>query len=562
VTRVRVVSLNGMDTTTLDDIDRQLCLSVDPRRIQSLKSYRNSLAPVSHLPHILLTDIFILIHHSESTNDRFSQCPPTCLQISHVCRTWRDSALQCPLLWTNILFHPPEWTAIMLERSRAAPLTVRVPIQHQNLADNAFSSSVQLALSHMWHIRHLSIVLSDRFRDLGDLLSPFLKGSPDILEELILVSPSVFPDYIYPSMENAPHLRILELASCHINWQLFSSVGNLTSLVLKDIPMASRPSIENILALLQIMRKLENLVLIHAISELPASIRTLPPHDIAPPIKLDHLFYLTLTGFVLDCANVMRHFVMPRCRRVTLNTVTRWHTPEVTLAIPPLTHIISSSFCQLDRQESLYNASILSFDDHMRMTARPLENAEELCLDLYLRWQRPRQPDNTEISPGFGNLLSSLPLGRIIQFSATLFCRERDTASVEWLEVLPRLTHVETVLLSGAYAYGFAKAFHDAHIINISSPRGTDAIVLPELISLTIAHAHFSFPLGDRQLFSTLKRALTRRLEVEWTMPDITLVGCHITPQQLADLNTVALEPVYCIGRPDTGCWRGGSRIE
>jgi len=96
------------------------------------------------------------------------------------------------------------------------------------------------------------------------------------------------------------------------------------------------------------------------------------------------------------------------------------------------------------------------------------------------------------------------------------------------------------------------KAFHDAHIINISSPRGTDAIVLPELISLTIAHAHFSFPLGERQLFSTLKRALTRRLEVEWTMPDITLVGCHITPQQLADLNTVALEPVYCIGRPDT----------
>jgi len=316
--------------------------------------------------------------------------------------------------------------------------------------------------------------------------------------------------------------------------------------------MASRPSIENILSLLQIMSKLENLVLIHAISELPANIRTLPSHVIAPPIKLNHLFYLTLTGFVLDCANVMRYFVTPRCRRVTLNTVTRWHTPEVTLAIPPLADIISSSFSQLDRQESLYNASMLSFDDHMRMTARPLEDSEELCLDLYLRWQRPRQPDNTAISPGFGNLLSSLPLGRIIQFSATLFCREHDTATVEWLEVLPRLTHVETILLSGAYAYGFASAFHDAHIIYVSSSSGTGATVLPELISLTIAHAHFSFPLGDRQLFSTLKRALARRLEVEWIMPDITLVGCHITPQQLADLNTVSPEPVYCIGRPDT----------
>ncbi|KAH9967839.1 hypothetical protein BC827DRAFT_1373091 [Russula dissimulans] len=516
--------------------------------VQSLNSYLNSLAPVSRLPHILLTDIFILIHHSDHTNHTSS---PTCLQISHVCRAWRDSALQCPLLWTNILFHPPEWTAIMLERSRSAPLTVRIPIQHENLADHAFLTAVRLALSHLWHIRHLSIVLSDRFRDLDDLLDPFLTGFPYILEELILVSPSVFPGYIYPSMENAPHLRILELASCHINWQLFSSVGNLTSLVLKDIPIGSRPSIENILPLLQTMRRLETLMLIHAISELPTSIRTLPPHDIAP-IKLEHLFYLTLTGFVLDCANVMRHFVMPHCRRVALNAVTRWHIPEVALAIPPLAHIISSSFGQLDRQESLYNASIRSFDDSMGMTAHPLEDAEGLSLDLYLRWQRPRQPDNTEISPSFGNLLSSLPLSRVIQFSASLFCREHDTTSVEWLEVLPRLTHLETVILSGAYAYSFANAFHDAHIIDMPSSSGTDTIVLPELFSLTIAHAHFSFPLGDRQLFSTLKRALTRRLELEWTMPDIMLVGCHITPQQLADLNIVALEPVYCVGRPDT----------
>lgn len=354
-------------------------------------------------------------------------------------------------------------------------------------------------------------------------------------------------------MENAPCLRSLELRSCHINWQLFSSVGNLTSLVLKDIPIASRPSIENIRSLIQTMTKLESLSLIHAISELPPGIRTLPPNDI-PPIKLEHLFDLSLTGFVLDCANVMRHFVLPRCRRVTVKAVTRWHIPEVALAVPPLANIISSSFSPLERQELPYLASInRSCDNVIAIIARPVvDDAEELSLFVSLTWHPSRQLDNVEISPGFGNLLSNVPLGRVVHFRASLFCREDNAEGVEWLEVLPRLSRVESVVLSGGYAYGFMSAFHDAHAMYVPSPRGADATVLPDLTSLTIKHAHFSFPLGDTELFSTLKRALARRLELEWTAPNITLVGCHITPRQLAVLDAIASEPIDCTGEPQT----------
>jgi hypothetical protein len=537
---------------TFNDIDRQLSLSQDPHRVRSLKSYRNSLAPVSRLPHVLLTDIFILIHRSERINVKFSLRSPPSLHISHVCRAWRDAALQCPLLWTNILFSPPEWTAVMLERCRNVPLRVEVPIQHLNLANHTFVSSVRLALSHMYHIRYLCIILFDRFRDLGDLLSPFLTGSPDILEELILSSVSVFPNFTYPSMENAPCLRSLELNFCHINWQLFSSVGNLTSLVLKDIPMASRPSIENILSVLHTMTKLEKLSLIHAISEFPPSIRTLPPDDIAP-LKLQNLIYLSFTGFVLDCANLMRYLYLPRCRRVTLKVVTRRHIPEVTLAVPPLANVISSCFSQLDRQESPYLASInRSYDNVIELVAHPTLDSEELTLYLSLTWHLSRQRDNLEISPGFGQLLSSLPLSRIVNFSASLFCRDDHAEGVEWLDILPRLSRTKNVLLTGGYTYGFVNAFHEAHAINLSSISGTDMIALPALTSLTIKHAHFSFPLGNAQLFSSLKRALTRRLEREWTVPTITLVDCHITQQQLAVLNTLALGPIDCTGEPQT----------
>jgi hypothetical protein len=536
--------------TAFDDIDHQLSLSNDTHHTRYLRSYRNSLTPVSRLPHILLTDIFILIHQSERVNNLFLHRPPPCLQISHVCRAWRDSALQCPLLWTDILFRPPEWTPIMLERSRTAPLKVGIRVEDDNLANDDFVSSVRLALSHTHHIRYLSIVLSNRFHDLGDLLSPLLTGSPDILEELVLSSPSIFPNYIYPSMESAPCLRRLVLNSCHINWHRVSSVGNLTSLVLQYIPIASRPSVEDILSILQTMTQLEELTLIHAISGLPPGIRTLPPNDILP-IRLQHLFDLRLAGFVLDCANLMRHFVMPRCRHLTVDAVTYWHISEVALAVPPLANIISSSFSQLEKQELPYLASIIRpFSNCTEFTARPLvDDAEELSLFVNLTWRASSQQDSVEISPGFGNLLSKMPLGRVVRFSAS---SEYNAEDVDWFEVLPHLSRVESVVLSGNYAYDFANAFHDTQTMDVPSTPMADSIILPRLTSLTIKHAHFSFPLGDAELFSTLKRALTRRLELGWTVPNIALVSCHITPQQLAVLNTLASGPIDCTGEPET----------
>jgi hypothetical protein len=537
----------------LSAVDDELSLVRDGHHARSLRSYRNSLAPVSRLPHILLTEIFILLHQS-LPNSTLALRSPTCLHISHVCRAWRDSALQCPLLWTDILFHPPDWTPIMLERARTAPLKVEIQADRPNITNSGFVSSVRLALSHIHHIRYLCILQSDRFCDLGNLLSPLFTGSPDVLEVLMVSSREVVPNYIYPSMENAPCLRRLILNSCHINWQRFSSVGNLTYLFLQDIPIGSRPSVEDILTLLQAMTKLETLSLINTISELPSNIRTLPPNDIAP-IRLEHLFYLCLKGFVLDCANIMRHFVLPRCRNLIMDAATRWHIPEVALAIPPLANIISSKFSQLGRQELPYLASINRPRDNVtEISARPIvdDDAEELSLFVFLTWRASHRPDNVGVSPGFGSLLSYLPLGRVVHFRASLFCREDNAEDVDWLDVLPRLSRVESAVVSGGYAYGFSNAFHNAQTMDVPSPPGADRIILPKLACLTIKYAHFSFPLGDAELFSTLRRALTRRLELEWTAPNITLVSCHITPQQLAVLNTLALGPIDWTGEPES----------
>ncbi|KAI9428703.1 hypothetical protein H4582DRAFT_1829610, partial [Lactarius indigo] len=115
--------------------------------------YHNTLAPISRLPDCLLTDIFILVRDLEYPRPY----SPPCLHVSHVCRAWRNAAVHCSLLWTNILFHPPEWTAFMLHRARTAPLTVQVTISSWDIANDAFLDSLRLALSHIRHIRYLSI---------------------------------------------------------------------------------------------------------------------------------------------------------------------------------------------------------------------------------------------------------------------------------------------------------------------------------------------------------------------------------------------------------------------
>lgn len=293
-------------------------------------------------------------------------------------------------------------------------------------------------------------------------------------------------------------------------------------------------------------------MLINALPELPESVRTLPPLEDIVPVRLETLLCLSLSGFVLDCANLARQFVIPRCKQLHLETEARWPLRELALAVSPLSSIISSIFNESDEQEARYFAIIHQlYDEQIGIKifeVSPLIDGPAYAVDVSLTWRPSHRGTIMDTSPGFGRFLLALPLGQITGFYATS-TEEELIDNTEWLMAIHRLSHVEKVQLTGGFTYGFVNAFHEAHA---SPANGLHTAVLPDLASLTIEYAHFSFPLGNNQLYSTLTRSLIRRQELQLLVPKIELLRCHITPQQLAALNRLTPESIEFTGQPQT----------
>ncbi|KAK7048919.1 hypothetical protein R3P38DRAFT_2872048 [Favolaschia claudopus] len=106
------------------------------RLITSLNEARaklNTLAPVAQLPVEILSHIFKMC--DVPWRDNYSRATPSCalLLLLRVCRSWRDIAVSCPLLWTSVCFNShsrgnnyTELISVWLGRSRALPLDIRL----------------------------------------------------------------------------------------------------------------------------------------------------------------------------------------------------------------------------------------------------------------------------------------------------------------------------------------------------------------------------------------------------------------------------------------------------
>ncbi|VDC03464.1 unnamed protein product [Peniophora sp. CBMAI 1063] len=165
------------------------------------------------LPAELLVEIFLCVNAMTMTalvedaewNDfrpenpapssAFTEGPPPCWYLSHVCQRWRQLAIQCSALWSNLPRRSPEWSRICLERCAKAPVHLCIEAWAGTKLYDEFDQS------HMYpFITRAHTIRMDYIRR-GGLLGwntwPDDRRMMDILQALTL--------------HGTPDLRILEL---------------------------------------------------------------------------------------------------------------------------------------------------------------------------------------------------------------------------------------------------------------------------------------------------------------------------------------------------------------
>ena len=94
----------------------------------NLHTRRNTFSLISRLPTETLATIFIHCAHDYHCEDlgHFTRTVPDWVNVSYVCRQWRNVTLNCPTLWSYIFMTSQRWTEELLARSKQASLKLRV----------------------------------------------------------------------------------------------------------------------------------------------------------------------------------------------------------------------------------------------------------------------------------------------------------------------------------------------------------------------------------------------------------------------------------------------------
>ena len=306
----QLLAITFMDTSSADFNDhlRQAIDDSLQESVRALKSRRNTLAPISRLPPETLTAIFSFLPPSAWVT-KVRNLARIC--VTHVCRQWRETALNYPRLWSdfNLTKLTPAVMAEILARAQTMPLNLEANVIKWSVAQS--DAFVRQLKAHIPHIRHLNI--SGSLRAVQPVLDRLASSAP-ILESLSLshkFGQYPLPEVVIPiNLFNctAPKLTRIELDSCDISWKS-PFLRGLRSLKILKPYNGARHKLEDWLDALNEMPQLETLILEYATPHAPrtAPLISQPSHAATLP---------SLTGFHLaasakDCAFALAHLVLP-----------------------------------------------------------------------------------------------------------------------------------------------------------------------------------------------------------------------------------------------------------
>lgn len=126
--------------------------------ISHLRQQQNMLCPINKLPPELLSRIFQEVSSDEISSLHRQSLSLSWLAVTYVCRIWIITAVDCPLLWTDIpidLGRP--WSQAFCTRSKAAPLSLTKLHPPYDIMDPKFSWLLELVTEHFQRFSILDI---------------------------------------------------------------------------------------------------------------------------------------------------------------------------------------------------------------------------------------------------------------------------------------------------------------------------------------------------------------------------------------------------------------------
>lgn len=263
--------------------------------LSNLRAKRNSFLLLFSLPCEILEVIFIHgardYHYHESRGRGWSPSGiPTWVNVSYVCRHWRNIALHCPILWTYHFNLSLRWTEELLFRSKEASLKICITPYTCRYDDEVFChrkpSPLDALLRHTERIEELHLEVSRSILPATlSLRAPRL----EILEIHLYEHPR---QCLAITDADTPVLQTLILSRCLLPWRSLN-LTRLKTLVISDVCV---PPLLNIFEFFAVLGGMQDLTSLYLIDFLPSFSFSHGALGLLPKSKLPRLALLVITS--------------------------------------------------------------------------------------------------------------------------------------------------------------------------------------------------------------------------------------------------------------------------
>ena len=422
----------------------------------------DALAPIFLLPPEVLVDVFHFLSLEEPPYSAKQNIG--WIRVTHVCRLWRQVALDDSLLWARISQIPmnTEWISETLARARNAPLDIDIDLGRTSNPEVLFIFLPHISHARVLRLHGLSYIHADGFRNVCSREAPTLEH----LELRAGIFPINFQDLDGTTLFNgqAPVLQTLSLSEVLIPLSLIPR-GQLTRLeisLVDEISIFGVPShgdLNQLIDLLVNSPELEDLTL-H--SCLPPQLADFPCHQ---TIYLPRLSYLGLGGSTSCITNLLKMFKIPPSTTLKLwsaseNTFTQNH-----LLLPVISAHFQSPVLVEFKMISVTVCRKGRFLEVVASTSLPTSRVHRFQeVELFVWFEGvPEHGDWTNFIKRVCKML------HISNLEFLSICAPGKVDSVNWVEVFEGCTKVTTVQATG---------------------RGTSSLVRALSTPNTASHAH------------------------------------------------------------------------